>query len=242
MPWGAVPPGAQANHLRAGSNRALHPNRRILDDDGAANVGADRGRCVEVNIGCRLSARDMLVAAEDVASEMVADPHMLEMPLDPADGAGRGDGARQVDRQGLEEFDRSRDSIETFGKDARILLGAGGVEILRNGTPDPPLYGRKEVASVEAHEMFERLLDAGRVADAGQIFRDLEVTRIFALQQNSVEIEDDGVEPQRRSPNSAVPTRMCVAPIVTAVSKSADIPMLSQGTPCRRASFASRAK
>lgn len=64
----------------------------------------------------------------------------------------------------------------------------------------------------------------------------------LAVYDNPVEIEDDRFELQRRSPNKAVPTRTCVAPRVMAVSKSLDIPMLSAGRSCRRASLASKAK
>jgi hypothetical protein len=65
--------------------------------------------------------------------------------------------------------------------------------------------------------MVHGLFDAGRVAVAAQEIGDLRVARPLALQQDAVEIEDEAVEPQPRSPNKAVPTRTWVAPMVTAV-------------------------
>lgn len=66
--------------------------------------------------------------------------------------------------------------------------------------------------------MLHRLLGRGRMPGAGQELGDLRIARIFALEQDAVEIEDEPVEVQRMSPNKAVPTRTWVAPIVTAVS------------------------
>lgn len=40
----------------------------------------------------------------------------------------------------------------------------------------------------------------------------------LAVDDDSIEVEDDGGEPQLLSPNRAVPTRTWVAPIMTAVS------------------------
>jgi hypothetical protein len=66
--------------------------------------------------------------------------------------------------------------------------------------------------------MVHRLLDAGRVTGAGEEIGDLRVAGPLALEQDTVEVEDQTVEPQRRSPNKAVPTRTWVAPSVTAVA------------------------
>jgi hypothetical protein len=56
------------------------------------------------------------------------------------------------------------------------------------------------------------------VAERGQRFGEGGVGDHLAVDDDAVEIEDDGVELQRRSPNKAVPTRTWVAPIATAVS------------------------
>jgi hypothetical protein len=45
------------------------------------------------------------------------------------------------------------------------------------------------------------------VPDRGEIIRNLAVADIFALDQHAVEVEDQGLELQLRSPNKAVPTR-----------------------------------
>jgi hypothetical protein len=66
--------------------------------------------------------------------------------------------------------------------------------------------------------MLHRLLGRRRMPGAGEELGDLGIAGIFALQEDAVEIEDEPVEVQRRSPNRAVPTRTWVAPIVTAVS------------------------
>lgn len=56
------------------------------------------------------------------------------------------------------------------------------------------------------------------MAEIGQGFGENAVGEDLAVDDDSVEIEDQGGEPQRLSPNKAVPTRTWVAPIVTAVS------------------------
>ena len=66
--------------------------------------------------------------------------------------------------------------------------------------------------------MLHRLLGRGRMPGTGEEFGDLRIARIFAFEQDAVEIEDQAVELQGRSPNKALPTRTWVAPIVTAVS------------------------
>ena len=95
----------------------------------------------------------------------------------------------------------------------------------------------------EPHEPRHRFLGRGRVAGPRQPFGDLPVAGIFAVDQHAVEIEQHRTEPhQPRAPNSALPTRTCVAPIITAVSKSSDIPIDKPSSPASRASFASSAK
>jgi hypothetical protein len=56
------------------------------------------------------------------------------------------------------------------------------------------------------------------VADAAQIVGNLLVADIFAFDEHAVEVEDERIESQPRSPNRAVPTRTWVAPVMTAVS------------------------
>lgn len=56
------------------------------------------------------------------------------------------------------------------------------------------------------------------MAEIRQRFGENGVGKDLAVGDDPVEIEDQGLELQRRSPNSAVPTRTWVAPTATAVS------------------------
>jgi hypothetical protein len=62
------------------------------------------------------------------------------------------------------------------------------------------------------------LLEGGRMAQLGQRLGEQPVREYLAVDDDPVEIEDQGLELQGRSPNSAVPTRTWVAPIATAVA------------------------
>src|SRR5690606_25097372 len=59
----------EADHARAGGDRGASPYRRIFDDDGGAHVHAQRGGGVEIDVGMRLAARDMLASAVDMGPE-----------------------------------------------------------------------------------------------------------------------------------------------------------------------------
>lgn len=74
------------------------------------------------------------------------------------------------------------------------------------------------IGPVQADVAVDRLLSGGGMTERGQRLGENRVGQDLAVDDDSVEIENDGVEPQRRSPNKAVPTRTWVAPIVTAVS------------------------
>lgn len=56
------------------------------------------------------------------------------------------------------------------------------------------------------------------MAEIGQGLGENGVGKDLAVDDNPVEIEDQGLKFQRRSPNKAVPTRTWVAPVATAVS------------------------
>ncbi len=56
------------------------------------------------------------------------------------------------------------------------------------------------------------------MADRREVIGDLAVAGMLAFEQHAVEIEQYRVEFHARAPNSAVPTRTCVAPSITAVS------------------------
>lgn len=71
---------------------------------------------------------------------------------------------------------------------------------------------------MEAYVALDRLLGRSGMPEVGQRLGEDGVGQDLAVDDDAVEIEDDGLEPQRRSPNKAVPTRTWVAPIMTAVS------------------------
>ena len=116
------------------------------------------------------------------------------------------------------------------------------MELCGQRRADPGLDRVDELLAAKAHIIFQRLFDAGAVTEVGQQLSELAVALEFALEQHAVEIEDDRLRCAHQSSNSAVPTRTAVAPSIAAALKSLDIPMLNVMTPCRRPSFASRAK
>jgi hypothetical protein len=65
------------------------------------------------------------------------------------------------------------------------------------------------------------MLERGRMAELGQRLGENGVGEDLAVDDDSVEVEDQGLEPletQCLSPNRAVPTRTRVAPVMIAVS------------------------
>ena len=75
----AVAAGDEADHRRARGERAFDADRRILDDRDPADRHAERGGGVEIEIGRRLAARDMLAAGEDHVAERAVEAEMGEM-------------------------------------------------------------------------------------------------------------------------------------------------------------------
>jgi hypothetical protein len=122
-----------------------------------------------------------------------------------------------------------------------ILLRAGGVEVVGSGRPIQRSIAARSRAG-QAHEVAPSPLDAGRMADAGQIIGDLLVADIFAFDQHAVEVEDEPIEPQLRSPNKARADADVGGADRHRRLEIADMPMLRPATPCRRASLASSAK
>ena len=144
-------------------------------------------------------------------------PRWSRWLLDPVGRAGRGDRLGQVRRQAVDEGDRAGHRLQPFGErraHPRRLARRGSPS--GSGRPIQRSIAPMKSAPAQAHELVHRLLDAGRMADRGQIVGDLPVAGIFALDQHAVEVEDDGIELHARSPNRAVPTRTWVAPIITA--------------------------
>ena len=75
----AVAAGDEADHLGARGERAFDADRRILDDRGARDRHAERGGGVEIEVGRRLAARDMLAAREDPVAERALEAEMGEV-------------------------------------------------------------------------------------------------------------------------------------------------------------------
>ena len=74
------------------------------------------------------------------------------------------------------------------------------------------------VAPAQPGIAFDRLFGRDPVAERRQRLGESGVGDDLAVDDDSVEVEDDGFELQIRSPNRAVPTRTWVAPRATAVS------------------------
>ena len=214
-------PGAQADHGRARRHRAGHADRRILDDHGALDVDAQRLGGVQIEIGRGLAARDMLAAAEDhrrrnarAGRDGRDASRSIRSTLDDATARGRSGG--RLSTKAIAPATASSPSSST----RRSSSARACVEVVGQRRADPAFDRVEERLAGQAHEIGDRLLDAGRMADRGQIVGDLGVAGIFAFEQHAVEIEDDGVELHARSPNSAVPTRTWVAPIMHRASRS----------------------
>src|SRR4051812_32476861 len=89
---------AKADHISAGGDRTGRAHGRILQDRAVRDIDADRGGGMEIEVGRRLTARDMLATREDLVAKRVANTEMLKMTLDPAGRARRRDGAGEIRR------------------------------------------------------------------------------------------------------------------------------------------------
>src|SRR6185503_9534421 len=96
----------------------------------------------------------------------------------------------------------------------------------RQLSADALLDRADEVAAGKARIMLDGVGHARGVSEVRQQVGKLPVALELAFDEHPVEIEDDGVEVDHWSSNSAVPTLTAVAPSITAASKSLDIPML----------------
>ena len=182
---------------------------------------AERGGGVEIEVGRRLAARDMLAAREDHARRTrPARPRWARWPVDPVRSSSTKQIALGSDRAaGADESDRARDLLEPLGA-APAHPPRRGRRGNRRAAARPIQRSIAARKSRPASPMKLAIdsLDAGRMADRGQIVGDLLVAGPFAFEQHAVEIEDQRVELHVRAPNNAVPTRTWVAPSITAVS------------------------
>jgi hypothetical protein len=104
------------------------------------------------------------------------------------------------------------------------------VELGRKLRPDPSLDGRDEIVAAQAGVMADSVRGRVAVAEFGQEPGQLDIGLELAFEEHAIEIEDDRCEAGHSSSNRAVPIRTAVAPSITAVSKSPDIPMLKPVT------------
>ena len=182
-------------------------------------------------------------------AEHILQPQVPQVRADPPCRAGRDDRLGQVGGQRSNKGNRPDDLFDAFQQDALILGQARLVPIGGQRAADEILHTVEEVLAGQPHEAGHRFVRRDRMAVRGQEIGDMLVAEELALDQHAIEIEQQRVEIDHapasggvRAPNSADPMRTWVAPIITAVSKSSDIPMLRPVSPSSRASFAKSAK
>jgi hypothetical protein len=230
----------QRDDPHPGRGAGRDSERVILDDQASRRRQPERGRHHPIDVRMRLAAFDA-GGAEHAIAEMAAKAQPLQRGVEPRLVARRGDGEPTAGlrlQEWTDSFDRRhvRDSRRHPPVDA--LPKGGQVD----GEAAVRLDGAVAVAPAQSRIALDRLLGGDAMAKPGQDFRKRRIGDDFAVDDDSVKVEDDRIEIQRRSPNRAVPTRTWVAPTATAVSKSADMPMERLARPCRRASLASSAK
>ena len=207
--------------MAAGRDRAGGADRRILEDRARLDRHADRRSAVPIEVGRGLAAGHVLATAVDMVAERVGEPNMVEVTADPARRAGRDDGARQIGGQRTDKGDGTGHRIDPLRHRARILRVPRRVEACGDRAADPRLDRLAEIGAGETHEVRHRIFGGRRIARVGEPFGKLAVAGEFALDQHAVEIKQQTTRRHAaappRAPNKALPTRTCVAPIVTAV-------------------------
>lgn len=171
---------------------------------------------MKIDVRMGLAARDMLGGAEQPAAEMMSEPEPLERAAQPACRAGGGHrlgNGRKCLEKSLDAGDRG-DFVQP---ELESLLRAR-TKVVRKRAPDLGLDDDAGVAPVEADIAPDRLVQGDGMAELRQSFGENGVGEDLAVDDDSVEIENYGLEPQLLSPNRAEPTRTWVAPIATAVS------------------------
>ena len=206
----------QCDDRHPGGGAGRHPDRMVLDHQALRRVQAERLGHHDIDVRAGLAAGDS-GRAEDPVAEMAAQPEPFERPVEPFAIARGGDGqepARLLLEEGLYPLDRQdvgdprrHQAVDASAK-LREIDGEAAFRL------DRPVA----VAPAQPGIALDRLLGRDRVAQSGQRLGQGGVGDDLAVNDDPVEIEDDGLEPQGRSPNSAVPTRTWVAPIATAVS------------------------
>jgi hypothetical protein len=158
----------------------------------------------------------MLGGAEQPVAEMAGEAEPLQRDAEPARRAGGGDRLGQRGKRVEEGFD----AIHGFHLVEPVLKGRARprLEVRRKRPANLRLDAFRGVGPMKAYIAFDRLLGGGGMAERRQSLGEDCVGQDLAVGDDAVEIEDQGLEPQRRSPSKAVPTRTWVAPVITAVS------------------------
>lgn len=207
---------AEADHRHPRRPGRLHAGRSVLEDQHLLRPDVERPRGMQVNVGMRLAPLDMLGGAVKPIPEMIGQAEPLQRSAQPPRGAGGGHGLRDRGKRGEERLD-SGDGGDFVQPELERRLRARP-EVGREGAPDLRLYDDAHVPPVEADIALDGLFQGGRMAKLGQSVGEYGVGQDLAVDDHSVEIEDQGLELQLRSPNRAVPTRTWVAPVATAIS------------------------
>ncbi|MEA3053818.1 MAG: hypothetical protein QOG72_2721 [Sphingomonadales bacterium] len=240
VPVAYMPRREQRDHRHPGGDSGRDSDRMVLDHETIRGQGAERLRHHQIDVGVRLPSREAGGAEHSVA-EVTAEAQPLQRGMKPFQVARRGDGEPAL-RLALQEraYPLDGQNVRDSPGHQRVHSGAQGRQV----DPEPALRldGAVAVGPAEPRIALDRLFAGDRMAQRRQRFGEGGVGDDLAVDDNSVEIENDDRKPQPRSPNKAVPTRTWVAPTATAVSKSADMPMERPARPWRRASLARSAK
>lgn len=187
-------PCTQADHRHSGRPRRCDSRRRILEDEHFGRVHPQLARRVQIDVGMRLAARDVLGGAEQSVPEMVGEAEPLERPSQPARRAGRSHGLANR-RKGIEECLDPGDGRHLF-QPALELLAGPRLEVRRQIPADLRLDPCAGVRPVQPDIALDRLLRRRRMAQTGQRLRENGVGQYLAVDDNPVEIEDQRREPQ----------------------------------------------
>lgn len=211
----AVKSGAKADDRHSCGSGRSHARRRVFEDEHPGGLRAELAGGVEIDVRTGLAARDMLGGAEQSVAEMMGEAEPLQGVAQPAGRAGGSDGLGDRGKLG-EEVRYSGHRRYLVHPPLERCLGPRP-EIGGERAPDLRLDDGDGVAPVEADIAVDRLFQGSGMAELRQRFGEDEVREDLAVGDDPVEIEDERFELQRRSPNNAVPTRTCVAPVATAV-------------------------
>jgi len=96
-----MPTRSQPHHGRPGCQRACRADLRIFKDDALCDGHRELVSGMEIKVGRRLSAFDMLCSAVEMPSERIGYSELFQMSADPLCGTGRCNGFRQAWRKRL---------------------------------------------------------------------------------------------------------------------------------------------